>query len=54
VIEKFAIWWERIQEIAPWAWRTDPYLEGMTEEQFNWLRSLDEPPTEIQQWTSAT
>lgn len=34
----FGKWKERVvYEIPPWAWRTDPYCEGMTEETFNYL-----------------
>lgn len=36
-------WWSRIKyETPPWAWRSDPYLEGITEEQFNLLRDMEE------------
>lgn len=37
-----AAWLKRVNEIAPWAWKSDPYLDGMTEEQFKYLRNLEE------------
>jgi hypothetical protein len=41
-------WWARIQyHTPPWAWKDDPYLAGITEAEFRWLRDLDEPPAEI-------
>lgn len=37
--EQMLRWWNRVHEIAPWAWQSDPYLEGMTRQQFEYLRS---------------
>lgn len=45
-LEQLQQWWERIQyDTPPWAWRQDPYLDGITKEEFDYLRDLDEPPT---------
>ncbi len=47
-LEQWQKWWERLEyEIPPWAWRTDPKLEGMTQEQFEILRACQEMPTEL-------
>jgi hypothetical protein len=40
-------WWNRVMEIAPWAWKSDPYLVGMDEQTFNWLRELDSAPERV-------
>lgn len=34
-------WWNRIHEIAPWSWQSDPYLVGLDEETFLRLRDVD-------------
>ena len=48
-VEKLQAWWNRIQfDTPPWAWRSDPYLDGIDEETYIWLRNLEEPPTERQ------
>ena len=43
-LETLKRWWKRVHEIAPWSWRTDPYLEGIDEETFEYLRNLREEP----------
>ena len=54
-LEMVRKWWERIQyETPPFAWRDDPRLEGITEAEFNWLRSLDEAPTYLYQELNST
>lgn len=52
-LQQLRDWWKRVQQIAPWSWRSDPYLTGITEVQFNFLRNCDDAPTENPWHTSA-
>jgi hypothetical protein len=48
-LEQLVAWWNRIQyHTPPWDWKSDPYLQGITEAEFKWLRSLDEPPENVE------
>lgn len=44
-LEQLQVWWKRVHEIPPWGWRQDPKLAGITLAEFQFLRSLEDPPT---------
>lgn len=44
-LEQLQKWYPRVHEIPPWGWNQDPKLEGITKAEFDYLRDLDEPPT---------
>lgn len=39
-------WHRLVYETPSWAWRQDPYLEGMTQHEHDWLYAQQKEPTE--------
>ena len=37
-------WWNRVHEIAPGSWKSDPYLQGGTQAIFDYLRDCEAAP----------
>jgi hypothetical protein len=47
-LEQWKAWWHRVTyETPPFAWKSDPKLAGMTQEQFDYLRECPAEPADV-------